>query len=442
MNDQNDPKTGSIPVKDSKQAPKPDPKTSSGSDNKPKFNQGQLDQGFEQSSVEQKDLGEAGELQDSIQQSRESEAANTEMVEANSELVMKIINQAKEFGFFGDEDTDGYHMIKQNASIFKLYSELTDVNGQLREKSEGEEKQKETMLENMRASLVTELLYSVTALMSSQIPKFKERLLIKVREAKNTGDNKKVVEDIEGVKKLTPQWEALVANSQRVVPFLKFKHPSTVSDEFLGNMNESLYLSMNLNTDTLDNEEDNSGTSVLSREMDNVTKALKELEELDVSDLESNASTGHSDIKHSGGGEITVQGSQGQPEPVLQVGDGKAFAIEVPTGETKVNIPGFGSVSGGESGKGGAVPEKKSDAEAVLEEDLDAESEDGGIEQSEENLDQIQSEEAQEDQQLTENEAVAEEQNNQPENDEGSQPEDEEKQLTEEEKRQQEQAQA
>lgn len=435
MNDQNDPKTGSIPINDSKQAPKPDPVQVG----EKKLDGTELEPGFEAA----KDLGEAGSTQDSIQQSKESEAANTEMVEANSELVMKIINQAKDFGFFGDEDTDGYHMIKQKASIFNLYSELTRVNGQLREKSGEDGQQKETLLENIRASLVTELLYSVTALMSSQIPKFKERLLIKVREAKNTGDNKKVVEDIEGVKKLTPQWEALVANSQRVVPFLKFKHPSTVSDEFLGNMNESLYLSMNLNTDTLDNEEDNSGTSVLSREMDNVTKALKELEKLDVSDLESNASSGHSDIKYSGGGEITVKGSPGQPEPVLQAGDGKAFAIEVPTGETKVNIPGSGSVSSGESVKGGAAPKKKSDAESTLEEDLGVESEDGETEQSEENLNQVQSEEAQEDQQqVAESEAVAEGQNYQPENDEGSQPEDLEKQLTEEEKRQQEQAQA
>ncbi len=232
---------------------------------KPLMAENQLDTG-----LEQLDLGEAGQ-QETIPSVEEELARHEKIVTANTDLVEKMLTAAQEKGIISEASMDVYRLPNRQTNLRDLRKHLEIVTGKIDAESFDENEENETLLREQRALLVTEILYTTTALLKTKLGEYASSinsLLASGRyeEAKPLMDNLRYFE---------PQWTALTANSELVLIHYRSEFPDVISNAQLGELNASLYLGINLSDDDLPAQEKIAKGGTLVEIMEQVEKWLK-----------------------------------------------------------------------------------------------------------------------------------------------------------------------
>ncbi len=260
----------------------------------------QLAQSTEEQENGHLDVGEkAPERPPSTQ---EVEARNQERVSANVELVNKMLLLATGKGLVTESEIDAFTLPNRSTSVRGLRRGIEEVTDKLNATGLDESEQEEAKLQEDRARLVTELLYSVTALVKNELPK---KIVSLVREVKEqvgeaTSGNPAptaAIEKLQSLQQLTPQWEALTKNSDDVMKHFRNDHSAVITDELLGTLNNSLYLSVNKETSNLAITEKLSGGGTLLDEMHEIQKNLSRLLSIDLTRIRVDGTTAEEEAK-------------------------------------------------------------------------------------------------------------------------------------------------
>lgn len=232
------------------------------------------------------DLGEAGQPNmdgggmDAVS-GPEIEAKNQELINANSAQVDKLHSMAVAAGLLREHQFDNFTLPNRNDKAHVLKIKLKEVNQKIDAVSGNETTEDLIALQDEKAALVTELLYSITTLITKELPQFIQRITDKFRLAAKSKNFNEVSKDLQQIQIIAPQWEALVTNSRETMKLLRRKHPLAVSDAYLGELNNSIYLWLNLNTANLQIEDGRSDGGTLLDVMEETKVHLLRLSDVD-----------------------------------------------------------------------------------------------------------------------------------------------------------------
>ncbi|NCS97625.1 MAG: hypothetical protein GW762_03500 [Candidatus Pacebacteria bacterium] len=249
----------------------------------------------------------------------EYEAKNQERMAANGELINKTLQVLTSKNIVSDAEVEAFVLPNRNIPIRAIRKSITELSEQITATNMSESEQEVAQLEATRSLLVTELLYSVTGLIESTLPRKINTLVSEIRASQSVGEvvDTAKVQQLKDMQALTPQWEALVTNSTDMMKYLRDKHPQEITNMFLGSLNEALFIAVNKDAAALSVVELKSGGGMLVDEMSEVSIFLQKLLAIDVSVLTTQAVRAEENTK-----------TQLEPKQQPQDSDGSASVEE------------------------------------------------------------------------------------------------------------------
>lgn len=219
------------------------------------------------------DLGEAGQDKspDRVYTDEDMHARHEKMATTNTTLVEKMLTEAESRGIVTEAWADAYKLPNRETNLRDLRKNLEVVTGKLNAKSFDEKEETETQLREQRAILVTEILYTITALLKTELGKYAN----KINTTLTTGDQTAAQEQISNLRYFEPQWTVLTNNSEQVLTHYRTEFSEVISNERLGELNSSLYLGINLSDNDLPGQELLAKGGTLVEIMRQVEKWLK-----------------------------------------------------------------------------------------------------------------------------------------------------------------------
>ena len=249
----------------------------------------------------------------------EYEAKNQERMAANGELINKTLQVLTSRNIVSDAEVEAFVLPNRNIPIRAIRKSIIELSEQITATNMSESEQEVAQLEATRSLLVTELLYSVTGLIESTLPRKINTLVSEIRASQSVGEvvDTAKVQQLKDMQALTPQWEALVTNSTDMMKYLRDKHPQEITNMFLGSLNEALFIAVNKDAAALSVVELKSGGGMLVDEMSEVSIFLQKLLAIDVSVLTTQAVRAEENTK-----------TQLEPKQQPQDSDGSASVEE------------------------------------------------------------------------------------------------------------------
>lgn len=282
----------------------------------------------------------------------EVDARSQQRVDANQELLTKNFNLLQENGILSDAEIANFSIPNRKGTIGTLRQEIAEITEKLNATTTQDTEESNAQLEQSRAVAVTELLYYVTGLIKTEMQPKVVQKITELKSVKNeTGSlDAQIVAELKAMQKIAPQWEALVTNSTDLIKYFRQTYSESISDSFLGELNEALYLGINKNTENLSIQEKVSGGGVLISEMAEIGSELQRFLAIDLDVLLQKQAT---------------VAREDQPESSETVADNKLTDTAIPDG-SEVDS---GQITAKDDDPGSKKPETENDSGVSTEND-------------------------------------------------------------------------